>query len=74
MAIFAFFIAAGTFSILGAVKNWDFFMNHRKARRLVAVLGRTGARWFYGVLGTALVVAGIVMAAASAFAPSFFAR
>ena len=26
-----FFVLAGLFSILGAVKNWDFFMNNRKA-------------------------------------------
>ena len=53
-----FVIAAGVFSICGALFNWDWFMNHRKAQFFSRVLGRQGARVFYGALGTAIAVVG----------------
>lgn len=53
----------GLFSVCGAAFDWEFFMNHRKARRLVRLVGRTGARIFYGILGGSLAVAGLLMAA-----------
>ncbi len=53
-----FVIAAGLFSLCGAILNWDWYMNHRKARFLVRILGRGGARVFYGVLGLGLIVLG----------------
>jgi hypothetical protein len=53
--------AIGVFSISGGVFNWDWFMNHRKAWLFVKIFGRTGARIFYGLLGTFLVVVGVVM-------------
>lgn len=43
--------SVGLFCLAGAWKNWDWFMNNRRARLIVALLGRTGARWFYGLLG-----------------------
>ena len=52
---------AGAFSLAGAVMDWDFFMNNRKARPFVALLGRQGARVFYGLLGVALIVGGLAM-------------
>ncbi|MCB9654653.1 MAG: immunity 17 family protein [Deltaproteobacteria bacterium] len=55
------FVAIGLFSILGAWKNWDFFMNARKARTFVRLIGRTGTRWFYGILGAGLVAFGFVV-------------
>ena len=54
------FVAAGAFSILGAVCDWDWFMNARKARSLAKLLTRNGARSFYGVLGLLLVVLGVL--------------
>jgi hypothetical protein len=54
------FIAGGTFSILGAVFDWEWFMNARKARFMVAILTRFGARVFYGILGLALVTFGVL--------------
>lgn len=56
-------MACGLFSLLGAGLDWEWFMNHRKARFLTAILTRTGARYFYGLLGLALVVLGVLMAA-----------
>ncbi len=56
-----FFIAAGAFSICGSAMDWDFFMESRKAYLLVKLLGRNGARLFYGALGLAIVVLGALM-------------
>ena len=55
------FIAIGLFAICGAGYNWDWFMNHRKARFFVAVFTRTGARIFYMLLGGGLVTLGVLM-------------
>ena len=55
-----FFIAAGIFSVCGGVFNWDWYMNLRKARTMVDLFGRNGARGFYIVLGGILVVFGVL--------------
>ena len=52
-------VAAGVFSICGAVFDWEWFINSRKAQLWVTLLGRTGARIFYAVLGAILCVVGI---------------
>lgn len=54
------FCLAGIFSLTASVKNWDFFFNNRKARPFVKILGRNGARIFYGVLGAFFIVIGII--------------
>lgn len=59
--IVGFLLVGGLFSILGGWMDWDFFMENRKAKRLVALIGRKGARIFYGALGAALVVGGGAM-------------
>ena len=46
----------------GAALDWGWFMNHRKAQFFVRLLGRNGTRVFYGILGTALVVVGVLLA------------
>ncbi len=53
-------IACGIFSLLGAVNNWDWFFNNYKAQPFVKIIGRTGARIFYGILGAVIIVLGIV--------------
>jgi small neutral amino acid transporter SnatA (MarC family) len=55
-------IAAGLFSLVCAVMNWDWFMNHRKAKFMVNLIGRTGARIFYGLLGVFICGMGAVLA------------
>ncbi|MEZ6197857.1 MAG: immunity 17 family protein [Planctomycetota bacterium] len=57
-----FFIAAGLFSILGAVLEWSWFMNHRNLRFFASFLGRTGARIVYVLIGVLLVSLGGLMA------------
>ena len=54
-------VAAGLFSICGAAFDWDFFINSRKARFFVSILGRTGARIVYAVLGLVIVVLGALI-------------
>ena len=54
------FMAAGAFSMLGAICNWDWFMNARKARFMVKILTRNGARLFYGILGVGFAVLGVL--------------
>lgn len=52
---------AGAFSIAGALFNWSWFMNNARARGIVDLLGREGARIFYGLLGIFLLILGILM-------------
>ncbi len=54
-------VAAGLFSICGAAFDWDFFINSRKARLFVSILGRTGARVFYAILGLVIAVLGTLI-------------
>lgn len=53
-------IACGIFSLLGAVNNWDWFFNNYKAQPFVKMIGRTGARIFYGILGAFIIIIGIM--------------
>lgn len=52
-------IGCGIFSLLGAVQNWDWFFNNRKARPFVSIFGRLGARIFYAILGIFIIVIGV---------------
>ncbi len=56
-----FFVAAGVFSLLGGVCNWEWFMNLRKARFIVTIMSRNGARIFYGILGFLFIVFGLIV-------------
>ena len=52
-------IAGGIFSIIGAVRNCDRFMDNYKARRYVRIFGRNGARVSYVIRGVFLIIVGI---------------
>lgn len=52
----------GGFSLAGAIFDWDWFMNNRRARFFVSIFGRTGARIFYGGLGLFLIGLGLFAA------------
>lgn len=61
MDIFGLFLVAiGIFALFGALFNWDWFMNSRRARLFVRLLSRNGARIFYAVIGLSLVVLGLL--------------
>lgn len=49
-------LACGIFTIFCAAKDYDWFMNHRKAKLFVAIFGRGGARVVYVLLGLVLTV------------------
>ena len=49
------FVFAGLFSIAGAILDWEWFMTSRRAAMFVRLLGRTGARVLYALLGLFLV-------------------
>jgi small neutral amino acid transporter SnatA (MarC family) len=54
----ALFIFGGVFSFAGALFNWDWFMTNYKAAVFVRLLGRSGARVLYAILGLFLVALG----------------
>ena len=54
-------ILIGIFALCGAVFDWDWFMNNRKARFFVSLLGRTGARIFYALLGSGIATIGVLI-------------
>lgn len=58
--VLAIFVLTGSVSLTAAVFNFDWFFRSRKAATFVQQLGRNGARVFYGLLGIALVGAGIL--------------
>jgi hypothetical protein len=57
-------ILIGLLSVLGAALDWDWFIANRKVRIFVRLLGRTGARILYVILGGLLVAYGGAMLAA----------
>lgn len=57
--ILVLFIALGTFSIVAAALNLDWYFKTAAALTFVNWLGRTGARLFYVLLGLALIGCGV---------------
>jgi len=49
-------VLAGVFTVVGAICNWDFFMNSFKSQFGVKLLGRNKARIFYGIVGTRIII------------------
>ncbi|MBT3289253.1 MAG: hypothetical protein HN904_25345 [Victivallales bacterium] len=60
---------AGAFTTAGAVFDWDWFMNSRRAQFLASFFGRKGTRIFYLVLGLFLLVVGLLGVAGGANPP-----
>lgn len=46
---------AGSLSLLGGLLDWNWFMQSRRAAFFVKILGRTGARVVYIIIGAALL-------------------
>jgi len=57
----ALFTAVGIFVLAAAALNWSFFMEHRKAQFVVGLIGRSGARVLYGLLGIAFIALGVAV-------------
>ena len=58
------FILCGLVTLGGAIFQWRWFMNSRKAARLTQLLGSRGVRLFYGTIGLFLVLLGLILLAA----------
>ncbi|MDR1918691.1 MAG: immunity 17 family protein [Tannerellaceae bacterium] len=58
--VLSIFILTGSTSLIAAVFNFDWYFQSRKASSIVHWLGREGARIFYGLLGLALIAAGVL--------------
>lgn len=54
-------LAGGAFAICGAYFEWEFFMQSRKAQRLISWIGYDAARMFYGAIGLIIIVLGLLM-------------
>jgi small neutral amino acid transporter SnatA (MarC family) len=51
-------VFGGLFALAGAVFDWEWFMTNYKAAFFVRILGRSGARLFYALLGLSLAALG----------------
>jgi hypothetical protein len=54
------FIAIGLFAVLAAFSDWRFFWENRRARFLVVIITKTGARIFYTLVGGVLLILGVL--------------
>jgi hypothetical protein len=52
------FIGVGTYAIIGATLDAQWFMGNPKAQVFVRLLGRLGTRIFYTLLGIGLIIMG----------------
>jgi len=55
-------VAAGIFTLICGIGNWDWFMNHRKARAMTRLIGRPATRILYIVLGLIIAILGVLLA------------
>jgi small neutral amino acid transporter SnatA (MarC family) len=58
--VLAIFILSGSVSLAASICNFDWFFQSRNSSTFVNRLGRTGARLFYGLIGIALIAAGVL--------------
>ncbi|MFM9966246.1 MAG: Imm17 family immunity protein [Planctomycetaceae bacterium] len=56
------FLLSGLFGLWGSATDNDWFMSHRKARGLISLVGRDGARIIYGIMGVGFTVLGTLVA------------
>ena len=54
-------LLAGLLAMLAGILNWDWFIAQRRSAFLVTLLGRTGARLFFILLGVALTSVGLLL-------------
>ncbi len=51
-------IGVGALSLTASITNWEWFFKQRRAQSMIKLMGRSGARIFYAILGTFFVVFG----------------
>ncbi|MGY8767482.1 MAG: Imm17 family immunity protein [Pirellulales bacterium] len=52
--------AIGLFVICCSIFNWEFFFQLSKVKRMSEAIGRNTARMFYGIIGFAIALFGIL--------------
>jgi di/tricarboxylate transporter len=52
-------LLSGIFCIVASLKDWDFFFENRKAKWIVKIFKRKGARIFYFIIGLVLMLSSI---------------
>lgn len=57
--IFCIFIALGLFSLIAAIRNYEWYFSTHGAAMFIKWFGRKGARIFYAVLGVLLIFCGV---------------
>jgi hypothetical protein len=55
----AIFVIVGTFSLLAAIFNWNWFFNSHNSQFIVKSAGRKRARLFYALFGILMIATGI---------------
>ena len=55
-------IVSGALCVAAAIFDWDFFMQGRGARGIVAIFGRSATRVFYAIFGAAMGGLGVALA------------
>ncbi len=55
VVLLALIFGVGFYTIIAAYLDWDWFFRHHRARPIVGLFGRQGARVFYILLGGLLV-------------------
>ncbi len=58
LALFYLMIGVGILILVAALTNWAWFFKQRRAQSLIKLVGRNGARVFYGVMGALFCVIG----------------
>lgn len=58
--VLAIFVLTGIISLTASLLNSEWFFRSQKASAFVRSFGRKGARIFYGLLGMALIMAGVL--------------
>lgn len=58
--ILGLFVLLGLISLVASLFHLDWFFQTGSARGIIQWLGRPGARIFYGLLGIALILCGIL--------------
>jgi len=58
--ILVIFFILGAFSLISAIFNFNWYFETEGARFFVRHMGRSGARIFYALLGSALITCGVL--------------
>ncbi len=54
--VYYLMVVFGIFLIIAAITNWEWYFKQRRAQSMIRMMGRNGARWFYGALGVFFAV------------------